>query len=524
MKILIALIYLVFISVFFLAAFSLLKEALRLAPGVRRKNKGVSLQLIGILGLCFILFFIVHGKVIFGIADASRISEVQRIYDRRSWNDEIKIHKGTILDRTGRKENVLAYSEPGEGGHRRLYPLGSAASHLVGYCDLRRKAAGLEAVYNGFLLGKEGKSVFSWSHVIMNKFWRDTYDGQDIVTTIDARLQRTAYEKIKKRKGAVVVIQPATGDVLAIVSSPGFNPEKVKNNADWLALLRRKSDAPLFNRALSGRYPPGSIFKVLTAAAALEAGMDETIYCGPEGFTPSGSRRAVLDFEASRRRNWKGHGSLDLETAMIKSSNTFFANLGTRLGEHNIRRSVHRFNMTELPEWNSRFPLMEYVFVPGRSYFPEAELKPVDLAWTAIGQGEVLITPLDAARIAAAVANNGIMMKLKIEKNIAPEPAGQVISSAVALRLQDILRRVVSEGTGIRANVPGINAAGKTGTAEIGGEEPHSWFIGFAPAKGASIALAVIVENGGLGGRAAAGIAHDILAAAKDGGYFGTAE
>ena len=227
MKIVIALLYILFLIIFLLAAYSLLREALRRAPGFERRNKGVSLQLIGILGLCFIIFFAVHGKVIFGIADASRISEIQRIYDRRSWNDEIRIKKGIIWDRFHEKKSILAYSEETAHGYVRKYPLGEAASHIVGYCDLRRKAAGMEAVYNEYLLGKEGKNIPSWSNVFMNKFWRDSYQGQDLVTTIDGDLQRTAYKSLGNRRGAVVVLEPSTGDVLVMVITPGFNPEEV---------------------------------------------------------------------------------------------------------------------------------------------------------------------------------------------------------------------------------------------------------------------------------------------------------
>ena len=205
---------------------------------------------------------------------------------------------------------------------------------------------------------------------------------------------------------------------------------------------------------------------------------------------------------------------------MVKSSNTFFATLGTELGEYNLRRSAHHFGMNASPRWNTRFPLMNYVFSPAPSYFPDKDLAPVDLAWSSIGQGEVLITPLDAALIAAAVANNGVMMEPKLERAISPQPGGRIITSAVARQLQDMLRKVVQEGTGTRANVPGIEAAGKTGTAEIGPLSPHSWFIGFAPAEHARLALAVIVENGGLGGRAAAEIAHAVFLAAQRKGYF----
>ncbi len=520
MKIIIAVLYILFLIVFLMAAFSLLREALRRAPGIERKNKGVALQLIGILGLCFIIFFAVHGKLIFGIADASRVTEVQRIYDRRTWNDEVRIRKGTIWDRYRDKDNRLAYSIEAGKGHARKYPLGAAACHIVGYSDLRRKAAGMEAVYGEFLLGKEGRNIPSWSNVVMNKLWRDTYQGQDLVTTIDGDLQRIAFEALDGRKGAVVVVEPATGDVLALVSAPGFDPEEVKHNGDWIALLSRKADAPLFNRALAGRYPPGSIFKVLVAAAALEAGWDGTIRCDPSGFTPHGSKRAVQDFEAHRTGGWKGHGRIDLTEAMTKSSNSFFASLGTELGEYNLRRSAGNFGMNGSVRWNSRFPLMEYVFSPASSYFPEKDLNPVDLAWSSIGQGEILMTPFQAAQIAAAIANNGVMMEPKLELSIAPRPEGKIVSSAVARRLQEMLRKVVAEGTGTRANLSGIEAAGKTGTAEIGREPPHSWFIGFAPAENAALALAVLVENGGLGGRAAAEIAHAVFLAARNKGYF----
>ena len=459
-----------------------------------------------------------------GVSEASRLGYVQRIYDRRSWKEEERIKKGTIWDRSMNKDRSLAYSTQNGSAFRRVYPQGISASHLVGYHDLRRKSAGLEAVLREYLLGQEGKNMSSWYHVFLNRIWRGEEKGQDFVSTIDTRLQQRAYMNLKKRSGAIVVLNPSTGEVLAMVSAPGFIPEKTSDNEYWQSLTSQNKLAPLFNRALSGKYPPGSIFKVVVAAAALEMGWEGKIYCGPDGYFPEGSHRPVLDLESRRRKSagkkWKGHGWLTLENALVKSSNTFFSMLGAQLGDNTIRRYANRFGLDRSPIWNSRFTMIQAALLPAPSYFPPDKMDPVDIAWASIGQGEVLITPMQAAMIIGAIANDGVMMQPQIECNIPPRPAGRALSSAVAKKMQSLLRKVVNQGTGYRANVAGLEVAGKTGTAEIGTGTSHSWFIGFAPAGKAGIALSIIIENGGFGGVAAAEVAADLFKTAGKAGYL----
>ncbi|NVM03107.1 MAG: hypothetical protein HWN67_12265 [Candidatus Helarchaeota archaeon] len=293
----------------------------------------------------------------------------------------------------------------------------------------------------------------------------------------------------------------------------------------WMDVINNSEDAPMFNRALRGRYPPGSIFKIVTTAAAIENNFNKRFYCAREGYQPSGTKRRIFDIEKriyeKMGKVWKGHGYLNLESAMEKSSNVYFSKLGVELGSEIIKRYAEKFGFNRKLEWNSSNDLFKKDFSINAGFFSNNEdITESDLAWASIGQQRVLVSPMQAALFTAAIANDGILMYPRIEKNKKERNGWRVIKKSTAKRLQDILRNVVKKGTGFRVNIFGLEVAGKTGTAEKAGMGNISWFAAFAPYRDARIALAVVVEGGGYGGEDAALIAKKILNEAKNLGYF----
>lgn len=299
--------------------------------------------------------------------------------------------------------------------------------------------------------------------------------------------------------------------MLALVSSPAFDP----NQVGATLFQTPPADTPLLNRATQGFYPPGSVFKVVLAALALESGFTGTIDCPPGGFTTSRHYPPIRDhgFYSAREagRGWSGSGRLDLEEAFTESSNVFFAQLGVRLGHDALFSIGERFlfdRQIRLYAGANRSGSLSTGRIP--------RLKHTDLyglAQASIGQGRILATPAHMALITAAVANGGVAMRPRLIADEPPEPLGELMSTGTAWSLTRMMRRVVTDGTGRAIDTPGLPIAGKTGTAENPRGPAHSWFIGFAPADAPELAVAVLVEHGGYGSRSAAPIARDLLVA-----------
>ena len=326
--------------------------------------------------------------------------------------------------------------------------------------------------------------------------------GHNIILTLDMELTRSALKAMRGKKGSVVVIKPSTGEILVMVSNPGINPNLIKEK--WSS-YSKDGETPLLNRCLQGEYPPGSIFKILIAGAALEEGIideDDTFYCP-----------GYIEVEGHRFHCSHSHGTQTLREAMANSCNVAFAEIGLMLGEDKLLDYYNKFFNSPyslpLPLTNSK---LENKNISTKTL----------LAQTAFGQGELTITPLEAAFLAMAVANKGKIMKpflIKevrdmnnrlIEKTEETEMVSPLSEKTAAI-LSDMMEAVIEEGTGYMAAVPGIRAGGKTGTAEQPSGPDHAWFIGFAPVENPEIALAVIVEEGGFGGEAAAPVAGEII-------------
>lgn len=417
--------------------------------------------------------------------------------DPRVLARESTIKRGDILDRNGL---VLARSVPAGQGYTREYPLGAAAAHIVGYYSSRYGSAGLEKSLAPVLLGQESGQKLTG---LINRILSRPATGSNVILTIDAGLQQYTAGLLRGKKGAAVAINPATGEVLAMASYPDYDPNRITGYLD-------QPGSPLLNRALQGAYPPGSIFKIVTAAGALSGTpgiTEEHINC-------TGS----LSVGGFTLRDYAAHGPVDFREALAKSCNVAFARYGLALGPQKLTRTARDFGVGIKPD----FPLPVFA----GNIQPAGEMDAPAVASTAIGQGETLISPLQAALFACAVANDGVIMKPYLVAGYDnPEGGGRkyrpqvwlrAMDPAVAGVLKEAMMAVVREGTGRTAALPGITVAGKTGSAENPHGEPHAWFVAFAPVENPRVAVAVMVENAGSGGANAAPIAREIIRRALD--------
>lgn len=403
----------------------------------------------------------------------------------------------------------------------RTYPGGEVYAPVTGFYSLVYGATGIERAENDVLSGEDERLfVRRLGDLVTGR----TPQGGAVVLTLDSRVQRAAYDALRGKRGAVVALDPSTGAILAMVSSPSFDPSVLSSHdpgeirANY-ARLSAAPDDPLLNRAISRTYPPGSTFKVVTAAAALSSGDYD-----PQTRIPSPTQ-LPLPLTTRVLRNFGGGScggaTSTLADALRISCNTAFGALGLRVGADRLREQAEAFGVNT----TYRIPL-----AVARSVFPASVDRP-QTALSAIGQYEVRLTPLQAAMIAAGVANRGSVMKpylvaevqgpdLAVLGRTQPQVLSRAVSPAVAEQLTAMMRLVVERGTGTAAQVPGVSVAGKTGTAQHGeGAPPHAWFLGFAPVEAPQVAVAVLVEGGGsvgseaTGGRVAAPIARDVIAA-----------
>ena len=421
----------------------------------------------------------------------------------------------TTLVESRQTDDRLEYLRVYAGGDRNLAAI---FAPVTGYYSLVYGATAVERAYNDILSGNDDRLfVRRLSDILTGR----SPQGGSVVLTIDPDLQRLAARELGNRRGAVVALNPRTGAILAMVTSPSYDPNVLSSHdpskiraANGRLLDDR--DRPLVNRAAEEVYPPGSTFKVVVAAAALEDGMKPTdqLAC---------SRAISLPLTRNVQLRNFGNGScpakVTLSQALENSYNTTFAELGMRLGGDKVQDMAEKFGFNARPDFTLRT-------VP--SVFPTGLNEPQE-AQSAIGQFDVRATPLQMAQVAATIANNGRTMRpyvvsevwapdLSVLERVEPEEQGRAFGPATANALTAMMVDVVRSGTGTRAQIPGVTVAGKTGTAQNAGPS-HAWFIGFAPSTEPRVAVAVIVENGGgddqaTGGRVAAPIAQAVMAAA----------
>ena len=420
----------------------------------------------------------------------------------RGIQEQMRVERGLILSADGVE---LAGNRQVGDLYRRTYPLGDLVEPVLGYNDLRYGRAGLERLYNPEL---SGDSPLLGIRSALDQALGRPKRGADVVLTLDIKVQRAAVEALDGHKGAIVVIDPKTGAIIALASSPRYDPSQL--GAQWKA-LNADPDRPLLNRPTQGLYPPGSAFKPVVAAKGLATGA-----VAPDtSFDDSGAYRA--GGYVVRNYGDKAYGHHTFAEAMAQSINTTFAKLGVQLGGASVAESARAFGFDrDLPGRLSA----------ARSRFPDpAKMDTAHVAQASFGQGEVLATPLEMALVASGIANGGKIMapflvsevrdyQQTVLQKTQPREWLQAADPATAATVRDLMVGVVTEGTGKKAAIDGVQVAGKTGTAELDKGEPHAWFIGFAPADDPRVAVAVIVENGGTGGSVAAPMAAQVMRAA----------
>lgn len=418
----------------------------------------------------------------------------------RAIESEFGTSRGRITSSDG---IVLADSQKKGNRYVRVYPQGTMASQVIGYSSYRYHKYALEKSYNDYLLGRETGSPLE---ELVKKFKRPGNKGDDLEITLDTSLQKIAEEALAGRKGAVVAIEPSTGAVLAMASSPGFDPNGVDKN--WAA-ISTDPDAPLVNRAAEGAYAPGSTFKIITSAAALQ----ENLYRESDTFHDTGAYEVLGT--TVKNLDGKVYGTVTFKEALEFSVNTVFAQIGLKLGAGRLYQYASKFGFND----DMAFDIPVKI---SRLKRPSA-MDDVDVAWSAIGQSKTVATPFEMALATSAIANDGILMKPYLVKQIkdangqvvkqtGPEELEQSVSAGTAKILTDMMVGVTDEGFGGVVSMPGFKVASKTGTAETGiPGETHGWFVAFAPADNPQIAIAVIVEKGGTGGGSAGPIVKALL-------------
>lgn len=412
-------------------------------------------------------------------------------------------YRGSIVARDG---TVLAYSN----AHGRFYPFGRVLAHELGYASARYGTSGLESAFDAALspqpLGNDPLAQFE--QIVGLRPRAPALRGATVVTTIDPALELTLYDALAAHpRAAGVVLDPRTGETLALASVPSFDPARI--DLDFASIVN-DPQSPLLDRALDGLYPPGSTFKIFTAAAALGAAavtMSST-YDDP-GYYQIGDY-TVHDDEG------EATGVRDLTGAFAASSNVDFAQVALALGAHRWYAAARRWTLGEpmgftLPVERDRLP-------------PRADMTPGVLAQVGFGQADLLVTPLRMATIGATIAAGGTTARPYLVRSLrrdgqdqpvgVPSTLAAPISKAVAHDVRDMMIAVVTSGTGTSAALPSAQVAGKTGTATNPAGRSHSWFVAFAPAGAPRAAVAIIVENAGYGAAVAAPIAKWVLAAA----------
>jgi penicillin-binding protein A len=416
----------------------------------------------------------------------------------------------------------------GQTFYFRRYPGGDLAPQVVGYSTQSRSRAGLERSMNDYLTASNSH-LNTVVRRTLDKLKGVTVTGNNLVLTIRPDAQRVALQALGDNCGAAVALAPSTGRVLVMASSPSYDPSLVEGHFGQIARNARnancKPGAPLVNRATAGLYTPGSTFKVVTAAAALDTGtykadstFDDKGYCIEYG-------KKVSNFADQSGPEVFGH--VDFTTALEHSINAVFCEIGKRLGSLTLLDYARRFGFYTTPELET--PSSERVpsglYDRGRLFRPRHSYQ-VDPGRLAFGQERLQVTPLQMAMVVAGIANGGVVMRPYVVERVTspgggtvfrthPHELSRAVSPQTAATLTQMMEKVVESGTGTAAQIPGIKMAGKTGTAETGVSHVNTTsFIAFAPADSPKVAVAVYLENQqGVGGHTAAPIAKQIIEA-----------
>jgi penicillin-binding protein A len=445
---------------------------------------------------------------------------------------QFKIKRGLIYASDGKTvlaKNV-ARKRGGQTLYFRTYPTHGFASQVIGYSTQGRSRAGLERQENAYLTAANANLGTIWDK-LTDKLKGTTVRGNNLVLNLNVRAQRIAESLLRGKCGAAVVLNPKTGAVYVMASSPGYDPNKIESPNGYASILKSPSACPgstsaLLNRATQGLYPPGSTFKTVTAAAALDSGVynENSKFYDPGYCIEYGKRVSNAgDPEAPEQ-----FGNVNFLQAFQHSINAVFCDIGKKLGAKKVLDQAKAFGFyarppIELPS-NEVARSGEYDFSKHALFDDAGRADPGRLAF---GQDKLLVTPLQMALVAAAVANGGVVMQPHLVKKVTAPGGGTVVKvkphavrramkPETAATLNKMMQAVVTGGTGTSAQIPGIAVAGKTGTAETGLNHVYdAWFIFFAPADDPKVAGAVVVEHSpnGFGGAVAAPIAKQLIEA-----------
>lgn len=544
-------------------------------PQAVRKRLGSTSTNRGLRALRWLFVLLAIGMFSFHIYWAHYAAEENEKFQDLSYKD-LRVRRlsestlrGWVFDRSGRVDQPLAYYKRDSSGNiKREYPLDKALAHLFGS---DRGDPGLERA----LFGVQSGALPEALEVVKGREL-EFKGNQDVRLTIDRALQQAAVEQLKGKHGAVVILNPQNGDVLAMYSEPSYSLAEVSDEATWIRLEANERDKPLVSRALGAYYIPGSTFKTVTMIAAFLAGEQETEFtCSGGGYYAAPGANVIFDDGGPG----EVHGRIKIDHAYEVSCNQYFAQMGVKLGPEKLKRAAQLLGIgaydtpsealrgRKLPEiWNASTDAVKRALAPREATIVTGkQVTRYDLALIGYGQGYAgQMTPLQMALAAATIGNlEGKLMKPRIEYNVAPQPFNQVLTPANAARLRSIMGLVTGGPSGTARGVfgpvkaAGISTGGKTGTAqkvvpvydaktgepktrhrverdnrgniireydEVIMDEEHpridGWFLCIAPLEKPQLAMAVIVEGGGYGSRSAAPIAAALVLKARDLGYF----
>jgi len=420
--------------------------------------------------------------------------------------------RGFITDASAR---TLAESAQVGNTYKRVYS-DKTLAHVTGYASFQFGASGIEAAYAESLIGQDPADPLSQWRA---RYLRERAPPGTVVLGIDPKVQQAAVAALGNRRGAIVALDPRNGMILASASWPQYDASLISDPATEDAAWKQVNedpDKPLINRATQGLYPPGSTFKIITGAAALESGVDP-------------NRKVRVDDPWQADRSWgayfvrsssRAHGDYTMADAFRLSENIYFAKIGLEIGGQKIAEYAQRFGIGSATRCD----------IPsgkGQLSSTGALDRPTLIADTSYGQGQLLVSPLQMALVAASIGMGGVMPTPHYATEvrdaaghairvIAPGPSGQVIGLETARALTTMLVGAV-EGPGafaFAAKIPGVKVAGKTGSAENPSGAPHGWFVGFAPAEAPTVAVAILLENSPKGGEDAAPLGGRVMQAA----------
>ncbi len=467
-------------------------------------------RIVRLANVVLLLFAILAGFLLYWqVFDAAAL--VNRADNHRAYLAAAQVHRGAFLDRNG---VVLASTTVDSQGVAQRTDIFKSLAATIGYHSLRVGDSGLEAAYSTYLSGQSAQQT---PDDVRRRLLHEPIVGDDVHLTIDARIQAIAAQALGSGPGVAIVADPRTGAILALVSSPTIDPNQIDNPGYWES-VSTSSDGLLLNRATQGLYPPGSTFKIVTLAAALQSGAYslQSLFSGQPATGPLVVQGFLLP--ASINNLPAGVTSVTLQQAFQYSDNITFANVGLKLGGARLLAYASRFGFGHsLP--------FDLPVVPSNVTTHPSTFGALDVASSAFGQDKVLATPLQMLLVDEAIANGGTIMAPYLVSAVTA-PDGETLKSTTpsavswgnapvdnthARQVAQAMQAVVDSGSGFAARIPGVPVAAKTGTAQVQGQNPHAWFVAFAPADHPRLAVVVLKENAGEGAYVAAPIAHQII-------------